>query len=82
MKEKLSVEKLKEMKPHTIFATGELLSRKWVAIRGETYDWAVYYGDIYDNPNAIALLGDKIHDRELIEFLVPCEPEALLMYRN
>jgi len=82
MKEKLTVEKLKEMKPHTIFAFGELMSRKWVAVRGEVHDWAVYYGDIYDNPNAIALQGDKIYDRELIEFLVPADKEALLLYRN
>jgi hypothetical protein len=82
MKEKLTVEKLKEMKPDEIFATGDLLYRRWVAVRGEMWDWAVYYGDIYDSPSAIALNGDKIYDRELIEFLVPSEPEALLLYRN
>jgi hypothetical protein len=82
MKEKLTVEKLKEMKPHTIFASGELLKSKWVAARGGICDWAIYYGDINDSLTSIALQGDKIYDRELIEFLVPVDKEALLLYRN
>ena len=82
MKEKLTVEKLKEMKPHEIFATGYILKNRWLAIRGYMHDWAIYFGDYEDSLSAIASNGDKILDRELIEFLVPCDSESLLMYRN
>ena len=82
MKEKLTVEKLKEMKPHTIFATGGLMARRWCAIRGDMWDWAIYYGDTYSSYSEIAMYGNKLYDRELIEFLVPCEPDVLLLYRN
>jgi hypothetical protein len=82
MKEKLTVEKLKEMKPHTIFATGQILGNQRIAIRGDFYDWAIYRGNYEESPDFIAKFGNKIFDKELIEFLVPADKEALLLYRN
>lgn len=93
----LTLKKLKEMEPG-IFAQGEVVDGpeganmantgkivKWVAVRGQFHDWAVYC----DNPfspcfdyQEVADVGDKIHTREYVTRLVPCDKEALEMYRD
>ena len=117
----LTVEKLKEMKPDTIFAYGIGLIEhpwfneatpvseggsleedgrstkvKWVAIRGNIGDWAIYHsldanfvkadyldGTIHlDVPNErIAKAGTKLRDKNKIKEFVPCTDEAFSKYR-
>ena len=80
----LTLKKLKKMKPG-IFAKGASVDAgipiKWVAVRGDVEDWAIYYGRIdwtYDN---VKNWGYKIYDKVFIKQLVPCNNEALNMYR-
>ena len=63
--------------------TGKVI--KWVAVRGNIYDWAIYT----DNPFipqvsffGVRDWGDKLHNREAVKKLVPCDEEALKMYRD
>ena len=94
---KLTLQQLKDMKPG-IFAKGDIVDSpnginvantgkfiKWVAVRGDIPDWAIYT----DNPympqmdfESVASMGDKIHSPESIKKLVPCDEEAFKMYRN
>ena len=93
----LTLQRLKDMKPG-IFAQGEVVDSpkganmantgkmmKWVAVRGDIHDWAIYT----DNPftpqssfEGVRDYGDKIHDRDVVQKLVPCEKEALALYRD
>ena len=89
----LTLKKLKEMKPHTIFAfkPGETNGRTfmWVAIRGGIHDWAIYtslnsipFQDFWaGDKKGIADYGQKLHDEEKIRELVLCDDEASQMYR-
>lgn len=70
---------------------------KWVAVRGGIEDWAIYHSmdaniteaDYFNSPEhllapaqVIANYGAKVHDREIIKNFVPCDDEALGMYRD
>lgn len=90
----LTLQKLKDMEPHTIFEhkAGKTDGRTfmWVAVRGGIHDWAIYT-TLYSTPfvdfwvgekQGIADHGAKLHDRKLIKELVPCDDEALEMYRD
>ena len=92
----LTLQQLKNMRPG-IFAQGEVVDSptganmantskmmKWVAVRGNIHDWAIYA----DNPftpqsdfEGVRDFGDKIHNKDIIQKLVPCDEEALDMYR-
>jgi len=51
-------------------------------VRGSIHDWAIY---VHFATNDIAFVlsqGDKVHDKENIRRLVPCDDEALAMYRR
>jgi L-rhamnose mutarotase len=88
----LTIKKLKKIKPYSIFATGETkLVRylnypeekvRWVAERGKTYDWAIYYGNPICSFEYIRSLGDKLHDGSKIRELVPCDDATYLRYRD
>lgn len=118
----LTLKKLEEMNPHTIFASGIGLIEhpwfnnakkvseggsleedgrstkvKWVAIRGHIADWAIYHSldlnfipeDYLDathhldiSEQRIADYGAKLHNRDKIREFVPCDSEALNMYRD
>ena len=56
----LTLQKLKDMKPNTIIATGIDHNMKWVAKRGGFHDWCIYYGDRDDPVMAIVKEGDKM----------------------
>lgn len=93
----LTLKKLKEMEPG-IFARGETIDApaganmantgnliKWVAVRGKIHDWVIYV----DNPYVsigdyadIARIGDKLYSLKSITHLVPCDKEAMDMYRD
>lgn len=91
---KLTLAKLKKMKPNTIFefkpgSNGER-TFMWVAVRGGIHDWAIYTSlnarpmvDFWaGDKDGIAKWGQKIHDEKLIRELVPCDDEAFRMYRH
>lgn len=93
----LTLQQLKDMEPGTVFAkgfaknelgglymTGNYKGREllWVAKRGAIHDWAIYtnWSDLYSIGDVLAH-GDKVTDKQNIQKLVPCDPEALAMYR-
>lgn len=70
---------------------------KWVAVRGYVHDWAIYHSmdaNINQKPyfngtehlnasdDLIMRAGAKLYNRETIKKLVPCDDEALKMYRD
>jgi hypothetical protein len=92
----LTLEQLKAMPAGTIFATGVLPDSaeglhmtgsgqdlRWVAVRGDIHDWAIYYcpSEVLDI-EFIRSRGDKVHSVENIRRAVPCNDEALKMYRK
>lgn len=93
----LTLEKLKTME-EGIFAQGETVDSpqganmantgktiKWVAVRGSIHDWAIYTDNPYSpqfDYEGVRDMGDKVHDRDTVQRLVPCDNEALGMYRD
>lgn len=67
-----------------IFATREHPDRmiRWVAKRGEIHDWAIYYHWAEKDEDYVMKYGDKLYDKNIIRKLVPCDEEALNMYRR
>ena len=90
----LTIEKLKEMQPDTIFAsgiefddiaginaTGSGQELRWVAVRGGIWDWAIYYHESSHTNEWIKSYGDKVYAERTIRKLVECDDEAFKMYR-
>lgn len=91
----LTLQQLKDMEPNTIFATGETTDGydavnmygkgqelRWVATRGGIHDWAIYIAPKDWTEEMIKSNGDKVHNRTSVRKLVPCDDEALEMYRD
>ena len=91
---KLTIKKLKEMKPSTIFAKGTTVDSPdginmmnsgkqlwWVAVRGGIHDWAIYCS-VNPDPEWIKQMGDKVHSEESIKKLVQCDDKSFRMYRH
>jgi hypothetical protein len=102
----ITMEQFQQLAPGEIFETGvseiehpwyrqapnipEKVMIKWVAVRGDIPDWAVYYTFDGDERNlgttaslrAIAGRGFKIHDEKLIQKLVDPDAELLRAYRH
>jgi len=92
----ITLENLKEMQPHTIFAQGRSLIKEycedlrgetqvdWIATRGGIHDWAIYYqlSDKEWDSEMISKYGLKVHDEEFIKKCVECDDEAFAMYRH
>jgi len=84
----LTIEKLKEMKPQTVFAKGIVYDPrlhgdmvKWVAVRGGIWDWAIYYHHSHYDYEYVKRFGDKCFTEAVIKRLVPCNEEAYKRYR-
>lgn len=90
----LTLQQLKDMEPG-IFATGTTtddeegvnMTRsgqqlRWVATRGGIHDWAIYIHKADWSEEEVARVGDKVHNRDNVKNLVPCDDEALAMYRD
>lgn len=90
----LTLQQLKDMEPG-IFATGETTDDanganitgsgrqlRWVAVRGGIHDWAIYVHKASWSEEEIKSNGDKVHSRETVKKLVPCDDQALGMYRD
>ena len=78
-----------------IFAKGEIIDSpdginmmnsgkqlKWVAVRGYIHDWAIYCHLADCSYKYIRDFGDKVHSKETIRKIVPCDDEAFKMYRH
>lgn len=91
----LTLEKLKEMEPDTIFADGIAkddvnginmtnsgCKLRWIAVRGDMHDWAIYYHEIDKSWEFIKQQGDKVHDDITIKKLVACSSDAFNLYRQ
>lgn len=91
----LTLQKLKEMNPGEIIATGIALDNpdglnmmntgeklRWVAIRGDIHDWAIYCANISADEEWIRRFGDKVHSDRHIRRLVECDDAAFKMYRH
>lgn len=92
----LTLEKLKKIKPGTIFATGQLIDcqgglyvantnkmLKWVATKGHGHDdWCIYCHFAEHDEAFIKSQGDKVSSKSNIRRCVPCDDEALALYRQ
>jgi hypothetical protein len=91
----LTLQQLKDMPSHTVFAHGETVNSPeginmsndgrtlhWVAKRGEIHDWAIYIGIASWSDELIKTNGDKVTGADNIKKLVPCDDEAYEMYRR
>ena len=91
----LTLEELNQLPPGTIFASGVANDSedglfmagtgselRWVAVRGDTHDWAIYCQFADKSAEWIKSHGDKVHMKEHIKKLVPCDDEAFKMYRH
>lgn len=95
--QQLTIDKLKDMNPETIFAEGitsndpagiymtdSNISRKlyWLAKRGAIHDWTIYIHWADKGRQFVIDAGDKVTDEANIKKLVPCDDEAYKMYRR
>ncbi len=85
----MTLEDLKNMPSHTIFATGitedgRLFSEpvRWIAKRGLIHDWAIYYDKMEKTTEQIQSWGSKLYSLNIIKDLVSCDEEMLKMYRQ
>jgi len=89
MIKKLTLDELREMGPGQLIKNGKGCipdlwrngDLKWIAVKGKTETWTIYYGPtpyVYQN---IIKFGGKIFDEKIIRKLVPCTDEAWEMYR-
>ena len=92
----LTLENLKSMRPGEIIASGVTRNspegvymtdndygRKmiWIAKRGAIHDWTIYIHWESNGFDFVLSQGDKVTNKENIKKLVPCDDEALGMYR-
>jgi hypothetical protein len=92
----LTIQQLKEMKPESVFASGEIenspdglfmtssnIGKKllWIAKRGGIHDWAIYADWADKGINHVIGNGNKVTSKPNIKKLVPCDDEAFKMYR-
>lgn len=84
----LDLPMLMAMPEHCVFATGLFkipkrgLFVRWVAVRGDIHDWAIYFSHPSWELDRIWLEGEKVMTEEEIKKLVPCDDEAFSMYRH
>lgn len=55
---------------------------RWVAKRGIIHDWAIYIAPIECSYDVVLKYGEKVRDNDIIVKLVPCDEQALGMYRK
>lgn len=90
----LTLQKLKDMVPDTIFDTGVAVDSptglnmtdsgkelRWIAVRGGIYDWAIYAHFSDRSEEWIRRHGDKVFSENHIRKCVSCDNEAFQMYR-
>ena len=92
----LTLEKLEAIEPGTMFATGFAMDNsdglnmaatgkklKWCAVKGHGHhDWAIYCHFAQMDDDYVRRSGDKVNSEINIRRLVPCDDEALALYRR
>lgn len=91
---KLTLQKLMETEPDTIFASGLIVDSpkginminsgkmlRWVAVRGRIHDWAIYCDYEEKSEEEVKNYGEKVRNEENIKKLVDCSSEVFEMYR-
>ena len=91
--DKLTLKQLKKMQPG-IFASGTVSDNptginitnsgkllRWVAVRGQIHDWAIYCYWADASEEYVKDHGDKVYSEKNIKKLVPCSDKAFEMYR-
>jgi len=85
----LTKKMLMDMPPETTFATGIVQDPRlhqepvrWAARRGGIHDWAIYYHFAEQSLGYVLTSGDKVYSKDIIQSLVPCDAEALALYRR
>lgn len=91
----LTLKMLKDMPEGTIFAQGETTDDenglnmthsgkklRWVAVRGDIHDWAIYCHWADRDWEWIRWHGDKVHSKDNIKRMVEADEEAMKMYRD
>jgi len=68
--------------PAGIFMTRQGGELRWLAVKGEGNDWAIYCHWSNRDEHFIRWSGDKVTDFNTIQKLVPCVKEVLDLYRK
>ena len=70
-------------KPDDLYMTNDNIGKEllWVAKRGQIHDWAIYVHWKERGEEFVTQMGNKLQNKELIQKLVPCDEEALALYR-
>ena len=84
----LTLDKLKEFDPHTVFAKGYIYVEmsasipafKWVAKRGLIDDWAMYFDSTCKSWEEVEQ-GVKMRDEAAIKKAISCSEEVFKRYR-
>ena len=86
----LTYKELEKMEPRRIIGAGYLNDPrlykegtvKWVAVRGQAPDWAIYYHHVDKTFDFVAQQGEKIvFSMDLVRELIPCTDEVFKKYR-
>ncbi len=91
----LTIKDLQDMEPGAIIDSGVTIDNRtginmsgsdrvlrWVAVRGNIHDWAIYVLFAEEDEYTVRRQGDKVIGKENIQRLVPCDDEAYRMYRR
>lgn len=84
----MTLEELKKMEPHAVFATGisydDRISDqpvRWVAKRGYIHDWAIYYASMDKTVTEVTHWGNKLYSKFIVKDIIACDEEMMQMYR-
>ncbi len=93
----LTIAALDSMRPGTVFSRGEIVDSpegynvgatgtmlKWVAVRGDIHDWAIYTDNPWEPKESFEEVqdwGEKVHSEKDIRKLVLCDDGAFALYR-
>jgi len=91
----LTLEKLKLIKPGSVFATGTFIDNelglymtgsgkelRWIAVKGNGWDdWCIYCHFATHNIGWIKDHGDKVCSVRNIKMCMPCTDETFALYR-
>lgn len=76
------------MPPGTVFGSGIIdndlfhpLPVRWIAVRGEVDDWAIYYGPRHYTDRQLEVEGSKLYDKRWIRRVIHITEQAYRRYR-
>lgn len=85
----MRVQQIADALPRQVFLSGsgvypEIsgIRIKWVAVRGNILDWAVYYDRVDVDEDIIARKGDKMYDQDLVARVTGATAACMKYYRR